>query len=306
MKTFQIAIAYDTSYDEEFVGILEETAAESGLGSYRVNLLNLDETLGLLQEGSIEFLSYYDRASDTSPRFYKLYRLMKERNVFIFQSLEKQNKAADKAYLHQQFLNAKIPVPKTLIIEKTADQSDYRISESEIEIFDKPFVVKPAVNTGASIGVNLHAFTVEDIFNTCYLGSDDKFLVQQKIAEKTTDIRKFWFRVFYICGAVFCCWWDPKTHRYKRVTSLEITIFNLQALSIHIKKIASICELQFFSTEFALDANDRFVAIDYVNEICDVRLQSGHYDGVPDNVVREISNNLVNYLKRNITNLTKE
>jgi hypothetical protein len=46
--------------------------------------------------------------------------------------------------------------------------------------------------------------------------------------------------------------------------------------------------LEFFSSEIALTNDGLFVAVDYVNEICDMRLQSKHYDGVPDAIVAQI------------------
>lgn len=297
MDTYHIGLAYDTDYDADFIDILESSSRALGLGTYRVNPSNLDETYSLICDGSLFFHSYYDRASDTSPNFYKLYTVLKRKKALILQSLEKQTLAADKALMHRLFERAHIPVPRTLILEKQSDEVTCQIFERDLKKFKKPFVVKPAINTGASAGVNLDAFTVEDVHYTCRMGGDDKYLLQQKITEKKSEKRKFWFRVFYVCGSVFCCWWDPQTHRYDIVTDRQSRLYQLQPLVMMIKKIAANCELQFFSTELACDVGDRFYAIDYVNEICDMRLQSKHYDGVPDDLVRMISQSIVNYIK---------
>ena len=305
MNTYHIGFAYDTEYDQDFIDILEAGASAAGLGSYRVNTWNLEETYSLIQDRSLNFLSYYDRASDTSPNFYKLYRLLEKRNAFILQLLKKQELAADKALMHRQFQKAHIPVPRTIVLEKPADGSDCRIVDHDLKHFKRPFVVKPAVNTGASSGVNLNAFTVQDIHQTCRFGGDFKYLVQQKINEKQTEKRKFWFRVFYVCGTVYSCWWDPQTHRYEEVTDRQIGLYHLQPLADMIKKIADNCELQFFSTELACDSTDRFYAIDYVNEICDMRLQSKNFDGVPDDLVRKIASSIINYIKLNLNYSTR-
>jgi len=45
----------------------------------------------------------------------------------------------------------------------------------------------------------------------------------------------------------------------------------------------------FFSTEIAMTPAGQFVTVDYVNEICDMRLQSRHPDGVPDRLALAIS-----------------
>ncbi len=66
------------------------------------------------------------------------------------------------------------------------------------------------------------------------------------------------------------------------------------------KKIAEICKLDFFSTEIALTDGDKFVVVDYVNDMCDMRRKSQHYDGVPDNMVDEITMKLVSYVEAHL------
>jgi len=300
MHLFQLGIAYDTTADEDFIEILEQKSREINLSTYRVMPWNLGETIGLIADGHLGFKSFYDRASDTSPNFYHLYALMKTKGAFIFQSLERQNQAADKACLHDLFLKNKIPVPHALILKKSAGRQDFQISEDDLRSFKKPFVVKPAVNTGASTGVNVNACSLADVYHTCTLGNEEKYIIQQKIVEKRTA-RKFWFRVFYVCGTVFVCWWDPQTHRYSKTTEKEIALFGLENLTPHMMKISQICDLNFFSTEFVLDETDHLYAIDYVNEICDLRLQSRHFDGVPDSLVADIARIISNYIKNNIS-----
>jgi hypothetical protein len=54
------------------------------------------------------------------------------------------------------------------------------------------------------------------------------------------------------------------------------------------ERIHAICQLEFFSTELAFTTDRRCVAVDYVNEMCDMRLQSEFSDGVPDIIVHRI------------------
>jgi hypothetical protein len=58
--------------------------------------------------------------------------------------------------------------------------------------------------------------------------------------------------------------------------------------------------LRFFSTEVALTEHGTFVVIDYVNETCDLRLQSLHYDGVPDQLVQNIASFIAHYVKEKL------
>ena len=54
-------------------------------------------------------------------------------------------------------------------------------------------------------------------------------------------------------------------------------------------KIANITKMTWFSTEIAIDKKLgalRFVAIDYVNDQCDMEAKSESKDGVPDHIVK--------------------
>ena len=72
----------------------------------------------------------------------------------------------------------------------------------------------------------------------------------------------------------------------------EIEKFGLKKLFQITKTIYKITQLDFFSTEIVLTTKNKFVVVDYVNDQCDMRLQSLHQDGVPDEIVHKIINNL--------------
>ena len=57
--------------------------------------------------------------------------------------------------------------------------------------------------------------------------------------------------------------------------------------------------LNFFSSEIVKNVHDRFIAIDYVNDMCDMRIASLHRDGVPDRVVKKIAGILVEWAAGN-------
>ena len=74
-------------------------------------------------------------------------------------------------------------------------------------------------------------------------------------------------------------------------------MYELRAIT---QRIGRVSRLDFFSTEIALDTSERFITVDYINDICDMRLKSRHYDGVPDEIVYEIAGFLVNGVKTRI------
>jgi hypothetical protein len=88
------------------------------------------------------------------------------------------------------------------------------------------------------------------------------------------------------------------THAYAVLTYQEETEFNLEPLRSITAAIARVCRLDWFSTEIALTSDGRFVAVDYVNDGIDTRLQSKAADGVPDVVIRQMANQLAGMVVR--------
>jgi hypothetical protein len=117
-------------------------------------------------------------------------------------------------------------------------------------------------------------------------------LIQEKIYPKILDGKRAWFRCYWAFGKPISVWWDDETHVYDVLHSSEIEKFGLKKLNQLTRSIHKITGLDFFSTEIALTNKNIFVVIDYVNDQCDMRLKSLHKDGVPDEIVTEIINNL--------------
>jgi hypothetical protein len=99
--------------------------------------------------------------------------------------------------------------------------------------------------------------------------------------------------VLYCDGAIYPCWWDQHTHVYSRVTAEQKSCFGLRSLREVPVRIAQICGLHLFSTEIAMTEEDNFLAVDYVNDPVDLRLQSKAVDGVPDVYVESLAARLV-------------
>ena len=76
------------------------------------------------------------------------------------------------------------------------------------------------------------------------------------------------------------------------VTSSEENRYELSALHEITRRIASICRLDWFTTEIALTLEE-FVVVDYVNDEIDTRIQSKAVDGAPDEIMQSIASQLV-------------
>jgi hypothetical protein len=114
--------------------------------------------------------------------------------------------------------------------------------------------------------------------------------------------QRAWFRVFYAFGQIIPCWWDDQTHIYQELTPEDEERFGLQPLRSITATIREICGLEFFSTEIVLTLGHSFIVVDYVNEMCDMRLKSLHTDGVPDTIVQRITLSLAEFLTDSGTN----
>jgi glutathione synthase/RimK-type ligase-like ATP-grasp enzyme len=294
---FHLAIAWDWELDRDFVAILERQMHDHHLSSYSISHHNTHETLRMLNRGELRFGAFLDRASDADDRFVPLARAIQKSSALCINPPETSQHAIDKATMHLEFLDKGIEVPFTIIISPFNKKKEVELTLSDIANLGRPFIIKPANTTGGGIGVIIGAETLRDVIESRQHHKNDKYLLQQKIAPIFLAGRKAWFRVFYIFGLILPCWWDDETHLYHMITKHEVTTYGLRPLMTITRRIWEVCKLDFFSTEIAATGEKRFVAVDYVNDICDMRLQSKHRDGVPDLVVTEICRRIARHLK---------
>jgi len=114
-------------------------------------------------------------------------------------------------------------------------------------------------------------------------------MLQRLLVPKSLDGRPAWFRVFHIFDEIISCWWHPMTGQYEMVSPLQRRHFGLQRLEQIVHKIAQISGMEFFSTEIALLEDGQFVAVDYLNDECDMHPKSYWPSGVPDELVRHVA-----------------
>jgi hypothetical protein len=283
------AVIWDWEYDLEFIRLLEASAHALGLRTYSVSHHNCEETLRAIQLGRLHFAVVLDRASETDEKFAALSRALIRRGTRYLNPHDALRHAADKATMHLEFITAGVHVPYTIIITPFNKKKEIELTLSELAHLGRPFIIKPANTTGGGLGVILGAETLKDVIESRQHHKNDKYLLQENIQPLMLDGRRGWFRVFGVCGMILPCWWDPDTHVYAPLTGTEQRQWQLIAMNSVTRIIASVCGLDFFSTEIAIPAPGSHIAVDYVNEVCDMRLQSLHTDGVPDRVVLAIA-----------------
>ncbi len=301
-ETYQLAIAIDWEYDWDFVNLLEEAGRKYKLSTFIIWPGNLEETYTLLTNGFLEFQFLFDRASDTSPQFQKIQKLLIARGVKVLEPLESLAWASDKATMHLEFISNGLHTPYTIILPPYETHEDCYLSVEDLAKLGRTFIIKPANTTGGGIGVVDGAETLQDVLQARQSHYKDKYLLQEKVQPLEKDGNRFWFRGFYACGLVQCAWWNNLTHIYRLLTRAEIRKYKLQPLFTIVEKIAQISKLFFFTTEIALNESGQFIVVDYVNESCDMRLQSKAADGVPDQIVKKSAEAIIRYVKNQLEN----
>jgi hypothetical protein len=286
---YHLVVVWDWEYDREFLAVLETAIHECGLKIYSVSHHNTEETLHAVQAGALRFSCCLDRASDTDERFQPLTRLLLKRGTRFINSPAAVRHASDKATMHLEFLTRGIEVPYTIIISPYNKRREIELSLSELAHLGRPFIIKPANTTGGGAGVIMGAETLKDVIESRQHHKNDKYLLQEEIHPVVLDGKPGWFRVFNVDGLVWACWWDPVTHVYTPLTGPVMARHRLVPLAGIARAIREVCHLDFFSTEIALSQHGKLVVVDYVNEVCDMRLQGVHPDGVPRAMVKGIS-----------------
>ena len=292
MKTFDLAIAYVWEYDREFIEAIEQLFNLNGLSTFVISEYNVEEVTEDVKNKKINFVAFLDRASDVDDDFIPLAKILTKKKTRIFNPYKKVEHAIDKANMHLEFITAGLHVPYSIIIPPHSQAQEIYISLEDLEILGRPFIIKPCNTTGGGIGVVTGAETLKEVLFARIKHSDDKYLIQENIQPIMLDGKRSWFRCYWAFSKPICVWWDDQTHIYSLLNKNEIEQFRLKKLFTITRTIQKITGLEFFSTEIALTSKNRFVVIDYVNDQCDMRLKSFHQDGVPDEVVFDIINNL--------------
>jgi hypothetical protein len=292
VSRYDLAVTHDWEYDADFVRLVEEAARARGLTTLLIPPAEVARTLADFRSGGLDFGMLLDRGAGASPEFVALQALARERGRDVVDGLDQLRWASDKATMHLELLSAGVRTPYTRILPAFAVQPAIPLTAGDLAPLGTPFVIKPANTTGGSLGVVDDAVGLDDVLAARKTYPADKYLLQEKVVPLVRNGRRFWFRAFYVLGEVHLAWWDDRTHIYAELGSDEAAAEGLAAIYGIVRTIARVSRLRFFSTEVAKDAAGRLLVVDYVNEICDMRLRSAHADGVPDTVVARIADRI--------------
>ncbi len=288
MIPYHLCLTWSWEYDADFVRLLESACQRRRLTILHVTPETLENILPKLAAGLVTFGAHFDCTAH-DPRFEPVFSWARQHSVQRINPPELGDWAEDKATMHLELISAGVHTPYTIILPPLNEQS--HLPPVDLRPLGMPFVIKPSYGGGGE-GVILGATSLEQVSEARRQFPDLKYLLQEQIQSHALDGRRAWFRIIYCAGHFYPCWWDTGTHVYTPVTADEKTRFGLAPLEHITARIAQVCKLDFFSTEIAHTPDGRWVAVDYVNDHIDLRLQSRTPDGVPDAILAHIAADL--------------
>jgi len=292
MRNYDLCLTWNWEYDADFVELLDLACQSHGLSLLQITPENLSEMMRSLENKEIAFQIFFDRASDTDPRFIPVVQWACNHAVHYINPHELACRAWDKVAMHQA-MSASMDTPFTIVLPSYDDQP--LLPAIDLASLGDGFTIKPALGGGGD-GVITEATSLNQVLVARQQFPSQRYLLQAQIIPTRLGLRMAWFRVTYCVGKVYPCWWDNCTHIYTPVTSDETTSYHLSPLHSITSSIAQICGLELFSTEITLTPDGRFVIVDYVNDPIDLRLQSKTFDGVPNDIVRDITERLAEFV----------
>jgi hypothetical protein len=200
----------------------------------------------------------------------------------------------NKPHIHYALMKHGIHVPYMHILPSVEQQ--HEVEPLDLSTLSGRFSVKGAHSGGS--GVLRPAKTWDDVRQRRFEWRTDQTLIQEWIEPRLLGKRRAWFRVFYACGVAYPVWQDDRNHIQQPLLAEEERIYDLGVVRGLTQQIATVCGLNLFSTEIALDASNRWVVIDYVNDPCDYRPNSTVTNGVPDEIVQNVAARVAAYVKR--------
>ena len=285
---YDLCLPWYYEYDADFVQLIQDACEAQDVSLWLITPENVLESITALYKCETTFRTLLDRAQG-DPRFLPINRWAREKGVRRLNPDEVSDRVSDKATMHLELITGGVDTPYTIILSPFLEQPILR--EIDLSPLGSRFYIKPVMGGGGEGVVELSS--IEEIAKARLEFPEQKYLVQAHVEPVDLDGRPAWFRVFYAGGDVWLCWWHPSTHVYTMLSKGEEDQYGLSRLRDVTKRIASICGLDWFSTEIAVPSNGKFISVDYVNDQIDLRLQSAAVDGVPDQVIKELATRLV-------------
>jgi hypothetical protein len=290
MKKYAIAINWNSTEDCYFANIIKKLCRKKKLPFLWIHDGNSKYVLSRLYNQKIHIGVLIDTDAtynDPEDLYTRICYAVKDSEGIVINDPDCTQAAINKALMYHKLVSLGIPTPYTKIIRKWQPKKMY-LDKEELKKLGIPFIIKPAQGYGQK-GINRNATGTSYCIQKARLfDPNDDFLLQKKINPVYVKGKRCWFRVFRIFDYILPCWWDDTTNRYEHISAYEFREYRLNALFDITVRIANATGMLWFSTEIAAVKSTasriRFMAVDYVNDQCDMTPVSQTPSGIPDHV----------------------
>lgn len=281
--------------DDFFIHRVQKHCAELGLSFFLVEPLWVQRFYECYARNEVwarVLLNMHSEHHLPDDIYHRLVLLAHHKNTRVIDPPDIAQGAFDKARMHEKLLAAGFSVPLTVVVPQGAI-AEFRLSVEQRQQLGCPFVIKPSHGYGRR-GVILDATDESHLSRSVTAWPNPSYLLQNKIVPRNLPGGPAYWRVFYVFGTVWICWWNCFTDQYRLATPAEWIEFRLQELERLIRRVAELSQMNFFSSEIAEVERGEFVLIDYVNDQCHMLSQSADPRmGVPNEVIAGIAEKLV-------------
>ena len=297
-EAIDLCIGWGPFPDEPFVHFIRRHCELRRLRSVVCRDDNIQPLIRNVEKGRRRIGLYLDAQADyedTSDPYSRLGFAAKDGGSFVVNEPEHTKRSVNKAVIHYDLVRADIPVPYTVVV-RNWEPGKFALTPQERRKLGRPFIIKPARGYGKQGVARVEGGTLREIARARRFDRGDDFLLQKLIEPTWCGARRAWFRAYVVLGQVILCWWDNVTQHYAGVTSRQFEEYELAPLCRIVLKIARMTHMNFFSSEIAArgtGARRRFTLIDYVNDQCDMTMQSHSHCGLPDDIVQHIAQRFV-------------
>ncbi|MHB8520403.1 MAG: ATP-grasp domain-containing protein [Limisphaerales bacterium] len=294
-RIYDVVMTHKLDADDFFIHRVQQHCAERRLNFFLIEPLWVEAVRSAFEHGKVwarVLLNLHSEHHQPDDVYHRLVKLAAERRTQVIDPPAVALAAFDKARLHRRLLDAGFHVPHTVIVPREQAPA-FQLVEADRVALGLPFVIKPGLGYGKR-GVVMDATSERDLARSIAGWADPNYLLQRRIVPRSLDGSPAYFRVFFVFGSVWSCWWNCYTDKYRLITEAEAAQWNLAALTEIIRRLAALAGMNFFSSEIAQDQAGEFILIDYVNDQCHMLSQSANPAmGVPDELVAAIAARLV-------------
>jgi hypothetical protein len=303
---------------------LAEAAAEYDLSCALIHDGVVHEAIGRLGQGRLTIgfhLDYFALWHVAGDPYARLAVAVEDAGGRAVNPPARARAFTDKASAHGELLRQDLGVPATVLVRPwmanrplaAREQAALRLQEPGARVYIKP------ANGSAGRGVVRVERTDADGLEAALTAArafdrHDTFLIQREVcppplACEDGCARPAYWRVLHCLGEWTVFWWQPQDQAagrpsYRWMTAAEMRRHRLQPVLEYAKALAELTGLEWFSTELCLGNGPEYsrytvtgsdgrprpvLAIDYVNDQCDVDVQSRWPGAPPDHVVRRVA-----------------